>query len=45
AFGINDLIPTIKNACAAGAIIAGTNEKPTLEKIQEISALVDVNLR
>jgi hypothetical protein len=35
----------MKNACAAGAIIAGTNEKPTLEKIQEISALVDVNLR
>ena len=45
AFGINDLIPTIKKACAAGAIVAGTNEKPTLEKIQEISALVDVNLR
>jgi len=45
AFGIDDLIPTMKNACAAGAIIAGTNEKPTLEKIQEISALVDVNLR
>ena len=45
AFGINDLIPTIKNACAAGAIVAGTNEKPTLEKIQEISSLVDVNLR
>ena len=44
-FGIGDLIPTIKNACAAGAIVAGTNEKPTLEKIQEISALVDVNLR
>ena len=44
-FGIDDLIPTIKNACAAGAIVAGTNEKPTLEKIQEISALVDVNLR
>tara|TARA_B100001057_G_scaffold192715_1_gene193653 strand:- start:2577 stop:3428 length:852 start_codon:yes stop_codon:yes gene_type:complete len=45
AFGIKDLIPTIKNACAAGAIVAGTNEKPTLEKIQEISSLVDVNLR
>ncbi len=45
AFGTNDLIPTIKNACAAGAIVAGTNEKPTLEKIREISALVDVNLR
>lgn len=44
-FGIKDLIPTIKNACAAGAIVAGTNEKPTLEKIQEISSLVDVNLR
>ena len=44
-FGVGDLIPTIKNACAAGAIVAGTNEKPTLEKIQEISALVDVNLR
>ena len=45
AFGIKDLIPNIKKACAAGAIVAGTNEKPTLEKIQEISALVGVNLR
>ena len=45
AFGINDLITNIKKACAAGAIVAGTNEKPTIEKIDEIAELVDVNPR
>ena len=36
---------SIKKACAAGAIVAGTNDKPTVEKIEEISKLVDVNPR
>ena len=45
AFGVSDLINNIKNACAAGAIVAGTNDMPTLEKIEEISQLVDVNPR
>ena len=45
AFGVGDLITNIKKACAAGAIVAGTNDRPTLEKIEEISQLVDVNPR
>ena len=45
AFGVHDLITNIKNACASGAIVAGTDDLPTLEKIDEISKLVDVNLR
>ena len=45
AFGIEDLISTIKKACAAGAIVAGTNDQPTIEKIEEISKLVEVNPR
>ena len=45
AFGVDDLITNIKNACAAGAIVAGTDDLPTLEKIDEVSKLVDVNLR
>ena len=45
AFGVGNLILTIKKACAAGAIVAGTNEQPTLEKIEEISKLVEVNPR
>ena len=45
AFGVSDLITNIKKACAAGAIVAGTNDIPTLEKIEEISQLVDVNPR
>ena len=45
AFGVSDLITNIKKACAAGAIVAGTNDRPTLEKIEEISQLVDVNPR
>ena len=45
AFGVSDLIPNIKKACAAGAIVAGTNNKPTIEKIEEISQLVEVNPR
>ena len=43
--GVEDIISTIKNACAAGAILAGTGELPTLEKIAEISELVDVSPR
>ena len=45
AFGVADLIPNIKKACAAGAIVAGTNDRPTIEKIEEISQLIDVNPR
>tara|TARA_Y100000748_G_C15479448_1_gene482159 strand:+ start:262 stop:1110 length:849 start_codon:yes stop_codon:yes gene_type:complete len=45
AFGVDDLITNIKSACAAGAIVAGTDDLPTLEKIDEVSKLVDVNLR
>ena len=45
AFGVGNLILTIKKACAAGAIVAGTNEQPTIEKIEEISQLVEVNPR
>ena len=45
AFGVADLIPNIKKACAAGAIVAGTNDIPTIEKIEEISQLVEVNPR
>ena len=45
AFGVDDLIPNIKKACAAGAIVAGTNDRPTIEKIEEISQLVDVTPR
>ena len=30
---------------AAGAIVAGTNDIPTIEKIEEISQLVEVNPR
>ena len=36
AFGVGDLINNIKKACAAGAIVAGTNDEPTNEKIEEI---------
>lgn len=42
AHGVDDIILTMKNACAAGAIIAGTNDLPTLEKISEVSELVEV---
>ena len=45
AFGVADLIPNIKKACAAGAIVAGTNDIPTIKKIEEISKLVEVNPR
>ena len=45
AFGVEDLIPNIKKACAAGAIVAGTNDEPTIEKIEEIAELVEVNPR
>ncbi len=45
AFGVGDLINNIKKACAAGAIVAGTNDEPTIEKIEEIAKLVEVNPR
>ncbi len=45
AHGVEDIILTIKNACAAGAITAGTNDMPTLKKIEEISELVEVTPR
>ena len=45
AHGIDDVINTTRNACAAGAIVAGTSSLPTLEKIKEISELVDIKPR
>ena len=45
AFGVGDLLNNIKKACAAGAIVAGTNDEPTIEKIEEIAKLVEVNPR
>jgi len=44
-YGIDDVISTMKKACAAGAIIAGTQDLPTIEKINEISELVEVTPR
>lgn len=44
-FGTDDIIETVKGACAAGAITAGTNELPSIEKISEISELVEINPR
>lgn len=45
AFGNEEIIDVVKKACAAGAILAGTNELPSISKIQEISKLVEVNPR
>ena len=45
AFGIEDVIDSVKKACAAGAIVAGTNDKPSLKMIDEISKLVEINPR
>ena len=45
AFGIEDVIDSVKKACAAGAIVAGTNDKPNLKMIDEISKLVEINPR
>mgnify|MGYP000113721895 FL=1 len=45
AHGIEDIITTTKNACAAGAIVAGTSSPPSLEKIEEIAKLVDIKPR
>ena len=45
AFGIEDVIETTKNACAAGALLAGTSTFPSLTKIKEISELVEINPR
>ena len=43
--GIEDVIETTKNACAAGALLAGTSTFPSLTKIKEISELVEINPR
>jgi len=45
AFGIKDVVDSVKKACAAGAIVAGTNDKPNLKMIDEISKLVEINPR
>ena len=45
AHGIDDVITTTRNACAAGAIVAGTSSLPSLEKIEEISKLVEIKPR
>lgn len=45
AFGIENIIESVKGACAAGAITAGTEESPTFEKIIEISKLVEIKPR
>ena len=45
AHGIDDVIITTRNACAAGAIVAGTSSLPSIEKIEEISKLVEIKPR
>lgn len=45
AFGIENIIESVKGACAAGAITAGTEEPPTFEKIIEVSQLVEIKPR
>ena len=45
AHGIDDVITTTRNACAAGAIVAGTSSLPSVEKIEEISKLVEIKPR
>ena len=45
AFGIENIIESVKGACAAGAITAGTEESPTFEKIIEVSKLVEIKPR
>jgi len=45
AFGIKDIVDSVKKACAAGAIVAGTNDKPNLKMIDEISNLVEIHPR
>ena len=45
AFGIKDIVDSVKKACAAGAIVAGTNDKPNLKMIDEISKLVEIHPR
>jgi len=45
AFGNEEITEVVKKACAAGAILAGTNELPSISKINEISKLVEVNPR
>ena len=45
AHGIDDVITTTRNACAAGAIVAGTSSLPSVEKIEQISKLVEIKPR
>ncbi len=45
AHGIDDVITTTRNACAAGAIVSGTSSLPSIEKIEEISKLVEIKPR
>ena len=45
AFGVENLIENVKGACASGAIVAGTNELPTMEKIKEVSELIEIKPR
>ena len=45
AHGIDDVLTTTRNACAAGAIVAGTSSLPSVEKIEEISKLVEIKPR
>ena len=45
AHGIDDVITTTRNACAAGAIVAGSSSLPSVEKIEEISKLVEIKPR
>jgi len=45
AHGIEDIITTTRNACAAGAIVAATSSLPSVEKIEEISKLVEIKPR
>ncbi len=44
-YGVEDVLSTTRNACAAGAIVAGTNSLPSIEKIKEVSQLVDIKPR
>ncbi len=44
-YGVEDVLSTTRNACAAGAIVAGTDSLPSIEKIKEVSQLVDIKPR
>tara|TARA_B100001113_G_scaffold105968_1_gene85954 strand:- start:1020 stop:1907 length:888 start_codon:yes stop_codon:yes gene_type:complete len=45
AFGIENIVESVKGACASGAIVAGTNQIPSLEKIREVAELVEIKPR